>query len=81
MITGISIDKPSSGSVPGLTRAIRFHQENGFDQRIQRGRLPLLTVDMGYNNKQHFNDELLAAGYAPVVRYPQTGGPFSHPTP
>lgn len=26
---------------------------------------------MGYNNKQHFNDELLAAGYAPVVRYPQ----------
>lgn len=71
VITGISIDKPSSGSVPGLTRAIRFHQENGFDQRIQRGRLPLLTVDMGYNNKQHFNDELLAAGYAPVVRYPQ----------
>ena len=81
VITGISIDKPSSGSVPGLTRAIRFHQENGFDQRIQRGRLPLLTVDMGYNNKPHFNDELLAAGYAPVVRYPQTGGPFSHPTP
>lgn len=71
VITGISIDKPSSGSVQGLTRAIRFHQENGFDQRIQRGRLPLLTVDMGYNNKQHFNDELLAAGYAPVVRYPQ----------
>lgn len=71
VITGISIDTPSSGSVQGLTRAIRFHQENGFDQRIQRGRLPLLTVDMGYNNKQHFNDELLAAGYAPVVRYPQ----------
>lgn len=71
VITGISIDKPSSGSVQGLARAIRFHQENGFDQRVQRGRLPLLTVDMGYNNKQHFNDELLAAGYAPVVRYPQ----------
>lgn len=71
VITGISIDKPSSGSVQGLARAIRFHQENGFDQRVQRGRLPLLTVDMGYNIKQYFNDELLAAGYAPVVRYPK----------
>lgn len=70
VITGISIDKPSSGSVQGLARAIRFHQENGFDQRIKRGRVPLLTVDMGYNVKQNFNDELLAAGYAPVVRYP-----------
>lgn len=70
VITGISIDKPSSGSVQGLARAIRFHQENGFDQRIKRGRMPLLTVDMGYNVKKHFNDELLAAGYAPVVRYP-----------
>lgn len=72
VITGISIDKPSSGSVQGLTRAIRFHQENGFDQRIKRGCLPLLTVDMGYNVKRHFNDELLAAGYAPVVRYPKS---------
>ncbi|MCG7447629.1 hypothetical protein MHK11_04955 [Corynebacterium aurimucosum] len=72
VITGISIDKPSSGSVQGLTRAIRFHQENGFNQRIKRGRLPLLTVDMGYNVKRHFNDELLAAGYAPVVRYPKS---------
>ena len=71
VITGISIDKPSSGSVQGLARAIRFHQENGFDQRVQRGRLPLLTVDMGYNVKQNFNDTLLAAGYAPVVRYPK----------
>ncbi|UQV54204.1 hypothetical protein [Corynebacterium pseudodiphtheriticum] len=71
VITGISIDKPSSGSVQGLARAIRFHQENGFDQRVQRGRLPLLTVDMGYNVKRLFNDELLAAGYAPVVRYPK----------
>ena len=56
----------------GLARAIRFHQENGFDQRTQRGRLPLLTVDMGYNVKRLFNDELLAAGYAPVVRYPKS---------
>ena len=71
VITGISIDKPSSGSVQGLARAIRFHQENGFDQRVQRGRLPLLTVDMGYNAKRFFNDELLATGYAPVVRYPK----------
>ena len=70
VITGISIDKPSSGSVQGLARAIRFHQENGLDQRIKRGRLPLLTVDMGYNVKRRSNDELLAAGYAPVVRYP-----------
>ena len=72
VITGVSIDKPSSGSVQGLARAIRFHQENGFDQRTQRGRLPLLTVDMGYNVKRLFNDELLAAGYAPVVRYPKS---------
>lgn len=72
VITGISIDKPSSGSVQGLAQAIRFHQENCFDQRVQRGRLPLLTVDMGYNIKQNFNDELLAAGYAPVVRYPKS---------
>ena len=27
---------------------------------------------MGYNVKRHFNDELLAAGYAPVVRYPKS---------
>ena len=80
VITGISIDKPSSGSVQGLARAIRFHQENGFDQRIKRGRVPLLTVDMGYNVKKHFNDELLAAGYAPVVRYPTSWRAVLHLT-
>ena len=70
VITAISIDKPSSGSVMSLERALRFHQENGFDQRTKRGRIPFLTVDMGYNVKRQFSDVVLDAGYAPIVRYP-----------
>lgn len=72
VITAVSIGKPSSGSVEELERAIRYHQQNDLDQRSRRGRLPLLTVDMGYNVKKSFNDLLLSAGYAPVVRYPTT---------
>lgn len=72
VITAVSIGKPSSGSVEELERAIRFHQQNGLDRRSRRGRLPLLTVDMGSNVKKSFNDLLLSAGYAPVVRYPTT---------
>lgn len=71
VITGIAIHQPTSGSVEGLVKAIAHHQGNGFDQRRNRGRLPYLTTDMGYNVKRGFNDMALEAGYAPVVRYPR----------
>lgn len=71
MITGIAIHPPTSGSVKGLEKAIEHHKKSGFDQRRQRGRLPYLTTDMGYNNKPGFNDMTLEQEFAPVVRYPR----------
>ncbi len=73
VITGIAIHKPTSASIEGATRAIQAHQQHGFDNRKgTRGRLPYLTVDMGYNQKRGFNDACLDLGYSPVVRYPRS---------
>lgn len=73
VITGIAIHQPTSASVEGMTRALQAHADNGFaPARGPRMRLPYLTVDMGYNQKQHFNDACVELGYSPVVRYPRS---------
>ncbi|WP_312588917.1 hypothetical protein [Corynebacterium dentalis] len=51
--------------------ALSAHQLNGFDQRVKGGKLPNLTVDMGYNSKEYFDDACMDLGYAPVVRFPK----------
>ncbi|MBE5462799.1 hypothetical protein [Mycobacteroides abscessus] len=72
VITGIDIHTPTSGSVEGLSVALRFHQENGFDNRVGgRARWPRLVIDMGYNTKTGFGELMLDLQYAAVARYPK----------
>ncbi|SHT88754.1 hypothetical protein [Mycobacteroides abscessus] len=72
VITGIDIHTPTSGSVEGLGVALRFHQENGFDNRVGgRARWPRLVIDMGYNTKTGFGELMLDRKYAAVARYPK----------
>ncbi|MCH5644428.1 hypothetical protein [Gordonia sp. ABSL49_1] len=53
LFTGLSIHKPTSGSLEGLDEAVRFHRKAGFDTRSKaaNARRPLLVADMGYLKK------------------------------
>lgn len=71
LFTAAAIDHPTSASVEAMETVIKYHKLHGFDpDRGKRARTPYLVVDMGYNVKRGFNDVVLDAGYAPVVRYP-----------
>lgn len=73
---GVAIHQPTSASLEGLATAIEHARRTGLDARPQgqRQRWPLLTADMGYNNKKGFGDLMIATRYAPVVRYPRQWG-------
>ena len=53
LFTGLSIHKPTSGSLEGLDEAVQFHRKAGFDTRplAANARRPLLVADMGYLKK------------------------------
>lgn len=73
---GVAIHHPTSASLEGLAIALGHARRNGLDARPQghRHRWPLLTADMGYNNKRGFGELMIAERYAPVVRYPRSWG-------
>ncbi|SIJ27762.1 Uncharacterised protein [Mycobacteroides abscessus subsp. abscessus] len=71
VITAITFDRPSSGSVSAVAEVLDWHQHNGFARaRTPRQRWPLLLVDMGYTNKRGFAATALERGYHPMGRYP-----------
>lgn len=72
LFTGISIHKPTSGSLEGLDEAVRFHRKAGFDTRPKaaNARRPLLVADMGYL-KKGWGAWQIDNGYAAIFRYPE----------
>lgn len=71
VITAITFDRPSSGSVSAVAEVLDWHHRNGFARsRTPRQRWPLLLVDMGYTNKRGFAVAALERGYHPMGRYP-----------
>ena len=72
LFTGISIHKPTSGSLEGLDQAVRFHRQAGFDTRAKaaNARRPLLVADMGYL-KKGWGTWQIENGYAAIFRYPE----------
>ena len=72
LFIGMAVHGPTGSNVAGLAAAIRHARRNGVDaRRDRRGHWPLLTADMGYNNKTGFGELMLAERYSPVVRYPE----------
>jgi hypothetical protein len=70
---GMEVHMPTGASIAGLATAIAHAHRTGVDaRRNSRTRWPLLTADMGYNNKTGFGELMLTARYSPVVRYPRT---------
>ncbi|WP_235660766.1 hypothetical protein [Mycobacteroides abscessus] len=71
VITAITFDRPSSGSVDAAAAVLDWQRRNGFTKpRTPRQRWPLLVVDMGYTNKRGFTAAALERGYHPMGRYP-----------
>lgn len=73
LFIGMAVHYPTSASVEGLATALDHAHRTGVDARPEnnRCRWPLLTADMGYNDKKGFPELMIATGYSPVVRYPQ----------
>lgn len=72
LFIGMDVHRPTSGSIAGLTMALTHARRTGLDSRKGgRSSWPLLTSDMGYNNKNGFGALMLQMQYSPVVRYPQ----------
>jgi hypothetical protein len=70
---GMEVHLPTGASIAGLATAIAHARRTGLDaRRDRRSRWPLLTADMGYNNRTGFGELMLATRYSPVVRYPRT---------
>lgn len=72
LFTGISIHKPTSGSLEGLDEAVRFHRKAGFDTRAKaaNARRPLLVADMGYL-KRGWGRWQIVNSFAAIFRYPE----------
>lgn len=68
---GMDVHAPTGASIQGLATALAHAHRTGLDARREgRTRWPLLTADMGYNNKTGFGELMLTTRYSPVVRYP-----------
>lgn len=72
LFVGLAVHAPTGASIAGLSTAIAHSWRTGLSARhTGRTRPPLLTADMGYNNKSGFGELMIATGYSPVVRYPK----------
>ena len=72
LFVGLAVHAPTGASIAGLSTAIKHSQRTGLiTPHSGRTRPPLLTADMGYNNKSGFGELMISTGYSPVVRYPK----------
>ena len=73
VVTGISVNRPSSGTPAFLDEALAQHRSHGFDAR-RTGRnaaYPYCVTDMGYTAKTDYAGILYRRQYAQISRFPK----------
>lgn len=82
VITGISVNRPSSGTPRFLEEALAQHRRNGFDARPtgKNAAHPYCVTDMGYTVKDDYAGILFRRQYAQISRFPKRHN-VVHPLP